>query len=583
MPRLSPFVLFLWLAVMVPAGLVRFDAIADGTAWDTDDFMRMVQVGDWLGGASWFDLRQYRLDPPLGVPMHWTRLADLLPAGLTRLAAAAGYPDQAPLFAALLALPLLALPLMAAVETAGRGLLGRGRAAFAPIVMLVGGVIVPFAPGKVDHHGYQVLAAGLALLMLMLCLLFPHRRAPAATAGLALAGGLWVGMEILPWAALFFLALGLVWVMRGGTAARAARDAALALCAGAAAVAMATIEPAAWFAPACDGFSVASVALGGALALAWTVLTLVPSRFGPIRRLACGAVAGAAVMAGMLLMFPHCAEGGYAAVDPELAALWLKDVTEAQPITTILRTYPGLGLGLALPPVIAFAVALARGVRTHGRQRLLWLVLALHLAAGMAGLLWQIRVFYFTYLYALLPLAWLVGRIRDRLGRGRRLTAALAFTAALLLVSPAPWLMASPLLGASFDKAASAAGDCSIGPWGPDLAGPGVMAAYIDMGPEILWRTRKSVLAAPYHRNNDGNLAALHLFTATDEEAARWIARDRHIDWIAVCAASPEATLYRGKSTPSLSDRLLDGAAPSWLAPLPPKDGSALRLFRVSR
>ena len=31
---------------------------------DTDDNMRMAQVRALLGGQGWYDLRQYKLDPP---------------------------------------------------------------------------------------------------------------------------------------------------------------------------------------------------------------------------------------------------------------------------------------------------------------------------------------------------------------------------------------------------------------------------------------------------------------------------------------------------------------------------------------
>ena len=49
----------------------------DGRFLDTDDAMRMLQIRDLLAGQAWFDLTQYRLLPPAGMPMHWTRLVDL--------------------------------------------------------------------------------------------------------------------------------------------------------------------------------------------------------------------------------------------------------------------------------------------------------------------------------------------------------------------------------------------------------------------------------------------------------------------------------------------------------------------------
>ena len=42
-----------------------------------DDFMRVVRVLDWVDGQGWNDMAQRRLNPPAGVDMYRSRLADL--------------------------------------------------------------------------------------------------------------------------------------------------------------------------------------------------------------------------------------------------------------------------------------------------------------------------------------------------------------------------------------------------------------------------------------------------------------------------------------------------------------------------
>src|SRR6476661_8913468 len=49
---------------------------------DSDDAMRLTEVRDFLGGQSWFDLIQHRLNTPFGASMHWSRLVDLPEAAL---------------------------------------------------------------------------------------------------------------------------------------------------------------------------------------------------------------------------------------------------------------------------------------------------------------------------------------------------------------------------------------------------------------------------------------------------------------------------------------------------------------------
>src|ERR1700704_3470854 len=73
----------LWLAAAIAIALPSINGgVFD--AMSTDDAMRLVQVRDWIGGQGWFDLFQYRLDPP-GASMHWARVVDAPLAALILL------------------------------------------------------------------------------------------------------------------------------------------------------------------------------------------------------------------------------------------------------------------------------------------------------------------------------------------------------------------------------------------------------------------------------------------------------------------------------------------------------------------
>ena len=77
--------LVIWLAVSAWLVYQRWGAIYGFALGDTDDNMRMMQVRALIDGQGWYDLRQYRLNPPHGADMHWTRLVDLPIAGLKLL------------------------------------------------------------------------------------------------------------------------------------------------------------------------------------------------------------------------------------------------------------------------------------------------------------------------------------------------------------------------------------------------------------------------------------------------------------------------------------------------------------------
>src|SRR4028119_709889 len=77
-----PFVLLFWLATALYLLWDKWHRIQGFALRDTDDNLRMVQGRALLDGQGWYDLRQYRLNPPDGLDVHWSRIPDLPIAGL---------------------------------------------------------------------------------------------------------------------------------------------------------------------------------------------------------------------------------------------------------------------------------------------------------------------------------------------------------------------------------------------------------------------------------------------------------------------------------------------------------------------
>jgi hypothetical protein len=76
------------------------------------------------------------------------------------------------------------------------------------------------------------------------------------------------------------------------------------------------------------------------------------------------------------------------------------------------------------------------------------------------------------------------------------------------------------------------------------------------------------------------------LLASADEPSSRSIADQRGIDLILICPNGAEANFYRaGTEGPSLYERLLRGAPPSWLhtVDLPASIGGRARLYEVGR
>ena len=213
-------VLVVWAAYVAYSLWDRWNAISWWSLGDTDDNMRLMQVRAWLGGQGWFDLRQYRLNPPAGFDIHWSRLVDLPLAGLIlffRLFTTDAWAERLACgLAPLLPLSVTLLALAAVV----RRLVDRLAWPLA-VVILFGAVatMLMFAPERIDHHGWQ-----LAFLMLTLAgLTDPRAARGGATMGLATAASLSIGLEMLPYGALGGAILTLRWVWDAGAEAGDAR------------------------------------------------------------------------------------------------------------------------------------------------------------------------------------------------------------------------------------------------------------------------------------------------------------------------------------------------------------------------
>jgi hypothetical protein len=166
---------------------------------DNDDQMRLVQVRDWLAGQGWFDTRQYRVLPPDGISMHWSRYVD---AGLAAVLTVAGWllPSTQAELATVILWPSLLACLMVLVLTHGTArLMGTASALGALAVFLGWGKLGgEFAPPRIDHHNLQMLC-GAAIFYLSVVPGRAHML--GALAGGVTALSLAIGLEMLPFLA----------------------------------------------------------------------------------------------------------------------------------------------------------------------------------------------------------------------------------------------------------------------------------------------------------------------------------------------------------------------------------------------
>lgn len=78
------------------------------------------------------------------------------------------------------------------------------------------------------------------------------------------------------------------------------------------------------------------------------------------------------------------------------------------------------------------------------------------------------------------------------------------------------------------------------------------------------------MLAAPYHRDNHGNRAALDAFLS-DPQTARQILRANRVTYVMTCSGLNETAALAARAPHGLAAALIRGTPPDWLRALPRK------------
>ena len=557
-----------------------------GAYANTDDAMRLVEVRDWLAGQAWFDLHQYRLDPPGGVDMHWTRVLDVPLALSIKFFSLVLPAEQAERLTRILFPLALLFALYAACIGLARRLAGPGAMLpAAMITVLTGAVFAQFEPGRIHHHAAQIL---LVVLILRATIDAIETASPgrAALAAALAALSLSINIENITYILVEIAAFTLVFVAQGEAFRRALMSFALALAASSLLVFVATIGPSKYFVGVCDAFSTAHLfaIFIGAAALAAMAAGSSLLRRWPLR-LAAAALSGGVVVAAMALAYPACLHDPQAGVDPLLRQYWLSGVEEARPLVVMILAKPSDFFIFALAPFLGLAAALFAAREQQGKARVAWLIVAGFASIGLLTSFWQVRAISSASAMALFGGVFVAARAMDWAQRQKSIFAKLSPILVILSFCSSFWTIiavaAAPTKShADDDKTASACrSPASIQAALTGLP-KSLLMEPIDMGSDILADTDHSVLAAPYHRNNHGNGELVRAMLGKPDEAKK-IVEDSGAAYLVFCRALPEFRSYAVGSRDGLAAMLLDGRAPDWLAPVAVPSETSLQIYRV--
>ena len=577
-------VLLFWLGYAAYAVFNRWGQIRGFALGDTDDNLRMAQVRGLLGGQGWFDLTQPRLDPVHGgADIHWSRLVDLPLAGLMlALRPLVGGAD-AERWAAAIA-PLLALlPMLFGLALITRRLVDKSAV---PLVLLTvifaGSAAGMFQPLRIDHHGWQLAFLALALSGLA----DPDRRRGGIVTGLASAGSLAIGLEMIIYLGLMGGTQVLFWVADRDERARLVAYA-VSLSGGTAA-AFLLFASYANRAALCDALSpvwLGDALVGGALMAGLAMLRV--ERWTV--RLALAAAAGALVVAFHALASPQCLvrlEG----VSPEATELWLSHVREARPIYRHGANTVGLILSLPIAGLIGYGLLAWRGRGDAERLRRI-IAVALPASVALILLFWQTRTGPAAQMMAV-PGAVAIAFILAPMAFNSK-HALVRVPGTLLAVLVGLGALAPLIIGELPGKTKTAMQKrvdvanrtCpTLRALAPVSRQPrGIVFSFVDLGPRLITVTKHDAIAGPYHRNDRAIADVMKAFRGDEAQARRIIVDEYRSHYLLVCPNMSTATIFQAETPKGFYMQLVKGRVPDWLEPIDLGPGSPFLMWKVRR
>ncbi|RMH36885.1 MAG: hypothetical protein D6690_04335 [Nitrospirae bacterium] len=591
------FVLCAVQTVWIVRGPVPF---ADGGLVDPDSFMRLNRVLQLADSGEWFATRYPRSNAPYGQAWHWTRPLDvvlLIGAGLASLVV----PFKTGLhYWAVVVSPVIQFFTLVSVLWMVRPFFDRDHQLLCGgLFLLQPGIMTYFFAGRPDHHSLLlmcfVLLLGLTLRMTgdSVC------RSTAIQAGIVGGLAIWISVEALVAVALALGVLAVGWLRSGQN--WTSRMAWMTSCLWGVISLALLVEhgPGNLFVEEYDRVSIVHWTVLTALAGFWGAIA-VSQRYGLAlpavdRRLVAGLIGGLMIACVQWSLFPKFFFGPLIDVDPRILRLVWDRVSETQPLVSTNPWQFGrliFHLGIALP-AFPYLLWCLWSDRDSARQWLWILLCAGSIVYGVLACM-ELRWVPYAGILLIIPYARMIGYAFQRL--------AVPLNAAWQPIVKAGIVMAGctwPLLfGAALMAAENSMvggttpHDCPLIPLSAYLSDPRGMGtkeqtilAFIDFGPELLYRTPHRVVATPYHRNARGILDAYTILASDDETIAKKLMDTRHIDLIVLCPTSPtEPSFYReSHGDQALYSRLEYGQVPSWLKAiaLPSPLAAHFKLFQV--
>jgi hypothetical protein len=471
-----------------------------------DSVMRLTVVRDLIAGQSWFDNTQYRIVPPEGLPLHWSRYID---AGIASFILLLNFFVEIEIaeHITVSAWPTLIFVLQLLVVGFGtRKVFGTGAAFFSILSMVMWPVTAAWyvRPGNLDHHNVQMLL----MFILILALIWPKSSSRAALiAGLSAAFSLAVGLETI----IFVVIAGLITVFRSAYSEN--HYSLIAFCSalflGSVLFWIGQAPPATRLIPVCDQLGTPLLSLIFIASGASILPRVIIGRSGkPLEVLGFTFLL---VVLGVLLIWPllnPCKIGPYGTLPEEIQYIIKTKIMETVPAHIYAERDIYGFVTVFLPIIAAGFLGSLRWLQLRKQadfqsQAAVFTILVFFFS-GLCITFYQLRAIVLVGTAVPILIGVCLNRIAGNYKKNHDTKHRLAFYSAFIVLL-SPNLVAfslQPVLG-SRHEFKPIAQNCMNNASLKSLndVPPGLILSNVNFGPKLIWATHHDALSAPYHRS----------------------------------------------------------------------------------
>ncbi len=557
---------------------------------DTDTYMRLVRVEQLAETGDWYDSVIHRNNYPYGDELHWTRPLDvILLAGAYFLTPFLGFQPGLLTWGIMIS-PILGIGCILALYWATRSVLNRNSRRLLWLLFIAHTVLIQvFLLGRPDHHSLLMLLFVLLLGGLFRMVGQPQRNRHVLLSGFIAALSLWVSVETIFAIIMIFLALGVLWVIRGESYARQLLLFSLSIFICLAVFLFIERPLSALFVVEYDKISIAHLFVFMQAVLAAYLLTIIKNS-SIISKL----IRTVLIIMGsgfiIWLIFPAFYKGPLAGINPDIVPIWLSKVMEIRPLWASDPYHKIVIIG----SIILFLLYLVYLVAK--KQFASNLNLLIPISCGFAIFLplgiYQIRMDYYLLIIIIILLAVFLDDVLSRITNSNLAASskALVRVGTLLL-----FILGLPGIGIGASSLYHPAPNDTLSPdlkalssylnaYQANYPQADTILTFLDFGPEILYRTNFNVIAGPYHRNHQGILYTYQVMAANDREQVREMLAQRFIDLLILCPQSAEKNFYnKTHHTSTFYERLIAGDKPGFLEEisLPPNLAESFVIYKI--